>query len=98
MLFDLLTAPISLPLAGFRFVLGQILEMAERELYDEDRIREDLLLLQLRLEEGEIDEAAYAAEEAEIMQRLRIARAYREAGASAAMQSGDADAPGAGRS
>ena len=80
MLFKLLTAPISAPLAGFRFVLGQIQDMAERELYDEDRIREDLLLLQLRLEEGEIDEPEYQTQEAEIMQRLRVARAHRQGG------------------
>ncbi len=78
MLLQLLTAPISLPLAGFRFVLGQIQDLAERELYDEDRIRDDLLLLQLRLEEGEIDEAQYQPEEADIMRRLRVARAHRE--------------------
>lgn len=78
MLLQLLTAPISLPLAGFRFILGQVQELAERELYDEGRIRDDLLLLQLRLEEGEIDEAQYQLEEPEIMRRLRVARAYRE--------------------
>jgi len=76
MLFKLLTAPISLPLSGFRFVLGQVEGMAERELYDQERIREDLLLLQLRLDEGEITEDEYVTEEAEIMARLRAARAY----------------------
>jgi len=78
MLLQLLTAPISLPLAGIRFILGQVQELAERELYDEGRIRDDLLLLQLRLEEGEIDEAQYQLEEPEIMRRLRVARAHRE--------------------
>ena len=81
MLLQLLTLPISLPLAGFRFILGQVQELAEKELYDEDRIRDDLLLLQLRLEEGEIDEAQFQVEEAEVMRRLRVARAYREGGA-----------------
>jgi len=78
MLLQLLTLPVSLPLAGFRFILGQVQELAERELYDEDRIRDDLLFLQLRLEEGEIDEAQFQIEEAEVMRRLRVARAYRE--------------------
>jgi hypothetical protein len=77
MLTQLLTAPVSLPLAGFRFILERIAEMAEQELYDESRIREDLLLLQLRLEEGEIDEDEYL--EAEVMARLRAARAYWQA-------------------
>src|SRR5690242_951514 len=44
MLLQLLTAPISLPLSGLRFILGQIADLAEQELYDEDRIRQDLLL------------------------------------------------------
>ena len=78
MLLRLLTAPVSLPLAGFRFVLNQVVLMAERELLDEERIREDYLLLQLRLEEGEISEEEYLGQEAEIMTRLRAAREYRE--------------------
>ena len=78
MLFKLLTAPVTLPVSGVRFILDQIAQMAERELLDEDRIREDLLLLQLRLEEGEITEAEYAYQEADIMERLRAARQYRE--------------------
>ncbi len=56
MLFKLLAAPVTLPVSGLRFILQQLLEMAERELRDEDRIRDELLLLQLRLEEGEISE------------------------------------------
>jgi len=81
MLLQLLTAPLSLPFAGFKFILGQIQELADRELLDEGRIREDLLLLQLRLEEGEIGEEAYLEQESEIMARLRAARAYRQAAA-----------------
>lgn len=78
MLLQLLTAPISLPLAGFRFILGQVQELAEKELYDVDRIRDDLLLLQLQLEEGEIDEPEFQLREEEIMQRMRAARARRQ--------------------
>lgn len=78
MLLQLLTAPLSLPLAGFRFILGQVQDLADRELYDEGQIHNDLLLLQLRLEEGEIDEEEYQVAEAEIMRRLHVARAYRE--------------------
>lgn len=76
MLFKLLTAPITAPLAGFRFVLNRVEEMAERELYDVERIREDLLLLQLRLDEGEISDDEYVVEEADVMVRLRAAREY----------------------
>lgn len=78
MLFQLLTAPISLPVAGFKFILQQLAEVAEHELMDEDHIHEELLLLNLRLEEGEINEGEFAEQEAEIMVRLREARAYRQ--------------------
>ncbi len=79
MLLDLLTAPLGVPFSGFKFILNQIAQMAERELLDEENIRNDLLLLQVRLDEGEISEEEYLAQEAEIMARLRLAREYREA-------------------
>ena len=83
MITQLLTAPITAPLFGLRFILDTIRDMAERELFDEARIREDLLLLQLRLDEGEVSEEEYLAVESEIMERLRAVRAYREAEARA---------------
>ena len=51
MLLRLLAAPVTLPISGFRFILTQVAEMAERELYDEDRIREDLLAQGVVLED-----------------------------------------------
>ena len=78
MLFKILGAPITAPVAGFTFILRTLRDMAERELYDMDRIRDDLLLLQLQLDEGEITEAEYQEREPEIIARLRAARAYRE--------------------
>ena len=79
MLLNLLTAPLGMPFSGFKFILNQIAQMAERELLDEENIRNDLLLLQVRLDEGEISEEEYLAQEAEIMSRLRLAREYRAA-------------------
>ncbi len=70
MLLKLLGAPVTLPVAGLGFVLEQIRAMVERELFDEERIREELLVLQVRLDEGELDEAEYAAQEAELIARL----------------------------
>lgn len=78
MIFKLLATPVTAPVAGLRFILEQLLEMAERELYDEGRIREEILLLQLRLDEGEISDEEYVALEGELMARLREARAYRQ--------------------
>lgn len=78
MLFKLLTAPITGPMAGFRFVLGQVQQLAEQEVMGVDHLREELLLLNLRLEEGEITDEEFATQEAEIMARLRAAREYNE--------------------
>ncbi len=86
MLFQIVTAPFTAPMSGFKFILKTIVDMAEKELYDMDRIREDLLLLQLRLEEGQIREEQYLVEEAEVMVKLREARAYNEAKAKAQAQ------------
>jgi uncharacterized membrane protein len=78
MLLKLLLAPLTAPVAGVKFVFNTIGDMADRELYDEERIREDLLLLQVRLDDGEIAEDEYTEAEAEIMARLRAARAFRQ--------------------
>ena len=74
MLFRLLTAPLSAPLSGVGFALRQVANMAEREMYSVDKIHEELLLLQMRLQEGELNEEEYVAQEADIMARLRVAR------------------------
>ncbi len=52
--------------------------MAEAELYDESVVHEQLLLLQLQLEEGELSEEEYTEREAVLMERLREIRAYHE--------------------
>jgi hypothetical protein len=78
MLFKILGAPITGPIAGFTFILHQIQELADQELFDERRIYDDLLLLQVQLDDGEISEEEYQQREAEIMVRLRETRARRE--------------------
>jgi hypothetical protein len=78
MLLKLLGLPVTVPVAGFRFCLNQLIELAEQELLDDTPVREALLLLTLQLEEGDIDEAEYRDREAELMVRLREIRAYRE--------------------
>lgn len=76
MLLKLLGSPITAPMGGFRFILEQLRDVAEREMYDEATIREDLLLLQVRLDEGEISEEEYETLEADVIARLRAAREY----------------------
>jgi hypothetical protein len=79
MLFKLLGLPFSLPAAGLKFVFQQVADLADHELYDESVVHEQLLLLQVQLEDGEIDEDDYVAREAELMVRLREIRARKRA-------------------
>ena len=79
MLFKLLGAPLGLPLAGVKFVFRQLADLADQELNDDSVVREQLLLLQVQLEEGEIDEDEYSEREAELMARLREIKARKRA-------------------
>lgn len=81
MLLKLLGAPITLPLAGIKFVFQQVADLADQELNDEGTLREQFLLLQVQLEEGDIDEDEYAEREAELLARLREIKARKRAAA-----------------
>ena len=77
-LFKLLGLPFSLPAAGVKFVFNQLIETAEQEMMDDGPVKEALLELQMKLEEGEISEEVFAETELVLFQRLREIRAYRE--------------------
>jgi len=77
-LSKLIFFPVAGPVAGIRWTLGQVQNVAERELTDDSKIKADLMELQLRLELGEIDEVEYAKVEAVLMQQLRDVREWRE--------------------
>jgi hypothetical protein len=77
-LFKLLGLPFSLPAAGVKFVFNQLIETAEQEMMDDGPVKEALLELQMKLEEGEISEEDFAEQELVLFQRLRDIRAYRE--------------------
>ena len=94
MLLKLLGLPITVPMAGWRFCINQLIEMAEQEMLDDGPVREALLLLTLELEEGGIDEAEYVAREAELMRWLREIRAYKEQRTRAHASLDPADDPG----
>jgi hypothetical protein len=79
MLFKLLGAPISLPAAGVKFIFKTLAEMADQEMNDEGVLREQFLLLQVQLEEGDIDDEEYAEREAGLLARLREIKARRRA-------------------
>jgi len=96
LLDDLLLLPITGPLAGFRWIMKQVQTMADDELMNDQPWKERLIELQMMLEVGEITEADYAVEEAQVFQALRDIRARREAMArQAAADRGD-DEPGIG--
>jgi hypothetical protein len=78
LLAKLVFFPVAGPVAGIRWTLGQVQRVAEQELTDDTRIKNDLMELQLRLELGEIDEVEYAKAEAVLMQQLRDVREWRE--------------------
>ena len=68
---DLLLAPVN----GFKFILRQVQQIADRELNDESVLKEQLLELQMRLELEDISDEDYAAAEAEIFARMRAVKA-----------------------
>ena len=62
------------PVRGTAWIAEQLAEEAERELYDENRIKRELLQLELDEEEGRIGERERHQKEGELLERLQIAR------------------------
>ena len=62
-----------------KFIFNQLAELADQELDDERVLREDLLLLQVQYEDGDIDDDEYAEREAALMVRLREVKARKRA-------------------
>jgi hypothetical protein len=67
---DILLAPVN----GFKFILRQVQQIADRELNDESLIKEQLLELQMRLELEEISDEDYVEAERELFARLRVVK------------------------
>ena len=74
----LLLLPYALPAAGIRYCFNKVLEVAEQELTDETPVKEALILLNMRLEEGEIDEVEFRRQEAPLLAQFSAIRAYRK--------------------
>ncbi len=71
----LFTGLITLPLApvrGVAWIAEQVMEEVERELYDEDSIRRDLVQLELDFEDGLIDEGERQMREDALLERLAV--------------------------
>lgn len=65
---------IGLPEKGLMGIFKRIAEMAEEEVTDESKIREELLLNQTLYETDEITEEEYEQREAELLDRLSLVR------------------------
>ena len=66
------------PLKGVIWVAEKVKQIAEQELYDEGRIKERLMELQLKLELDEISEEEYKKQEEELLERLDVIRKSKE--------------------
>jgi len=74
----LLTLPYSLPAAGIRYCFNKVREVAEQEMTDDTAVKEELMLLNQRYEDGEIDDAEFRRQEAPLLARYSEIRAYRK--------------------
>lgn len=90
MLLRLLTLPLSAPIAGIRYCLEKVAEVAEKEMWDEEPVREQLILENQAYEEGRLEEEAFRQREAELLTRLREIKEHRRvmARAEAELQAG----------
>jgi hypothetical protein len=73
----LFTGLITLPLApvrGVAWIAEQVMEEIERELYDEDSIRREMLQLELEFDDGLIDEEERQAREEVLLERLAMSQ------------------------
>jgi len=82
-LFKLLALPVTAPAAGIRYCLEKVLELADQQMWDEDPVREQLILVNEAFEEGRMPEAEFREREAELLARLREIRDHKKAVAQA---------------
>lgn len=68
----------SLLVGGIRFVLEKIASAAEQEMNDEERLRDELLAAQMRVELGEMSPDEFATLERDVLARMRAIREARE--------------------
>ena len=69
----LLLLPLA-PVRGTAWVAEQLAEEADRQLYDEDNIKRQLVQLEIDQEDGAISEEERERMERELLERLAIAR------------------------
>jgi hypothetical protein len=75
---NILFFPITGPVAGIKWSLNQVVQVAQEELTDDAPVKQELMELQMKLELGDITDDEYVEREAALMVRLREVRAWRE--------------------
>jgi hypothetical protein len=78
LLSKVLFFPITGPVAGIRWSLNKVVQVAEEELTDDAPVKQELMELKMKLELGDISDDDYVEKEAVLMARLREVRAWRE--------------------
>ena len=78
-LFKLLALPLTAPAAGIKYCMEKVLEVAEHQMWDEEPVREELILVNEAYEEGRMPEAEFREREAELLARLREIREHKKA-------------------
>lgn len=66
LLDDILLAPIK----GIQWIGEKLRDFADKELFDPDKIQEELMTLQAKLDMGDLSEAEYQQREKDLLQRL----------------------------
>jgi hypothetical protein len=74
----LLTLPLA-PVRGVAWVVEQVVEEADRQLYDEDAIRREMLALEIEEEDGQLTRAEREQLEEALLARLAVSQARRAA-------------------
>jgi hypothetical protein len=69
LLGELLLLPMA-PVRGTAWVLGKVVDEAERQYYDPSAIQRELAALEQQLLSGEIDEAEFDRREDDLLDRL----------------------------
>lgn len=74
LLDDILLAPIK----GMKWIAEKLQDVANKELFDPDKIHEELMTLQAKLDMGEMTEKDYSICEKKLLERLSALREKEE--------------------
>lgn len=73
---ELVLLPLA-PVRGTAWVTEQLVDEADRRLYDEDNIKREMIQLEIDYDDGKIGDEERAAIEEDLLDRLAVARARR---------------------